>query len=103
MVIVPQCFWIEAIGRIVRPQETAGSTDHFRRMDLTTRTLSAEDQAARLAARTNYLSAVEDWVRTGRHALDAATARTKLPVITADMAVADRNFRLRVFLVRARG
>jgi len=101
MVNVPQSVWIDEAGVIVRPPETAGSTDHFRRMDLTTRTLSAEDQAARLAARTNYLSAVEDWVRTGRHALDAATARTRLPVITADMAVADANFRLGVFLIRA--
>jgi AhpC/TSA family len=100
MVNVPQCVWIDEAGRIVRPPENAGSTDHFRRMDLTTRTLSAEDQAARLASRARYLDAVADWVRTGKHALDADTARAKLPHITQDMALADALFRLGVWLRR---
>ena len=39
MVNVPQAVWIDEAGRIVRPPETAGSTDHFRLMDRTTRTL----------------------------------------------------------------
>ena len=51
LVNVPQAIWIDEQGRIARPPETAGSTDHFRRMDLTTRTMSPEDQAERLAAR----------------------------------------------------
>jgi hypothetical protein len=100
MVNVPQSVWIDEAGRIVRGPETAGSTDHFRRMDLATRTLASEDQAARLAARAAYLAAVADWVRTGRHALDAGTAREKLPAITADMALADAHFRLGVWLRR---
>jgi hypothetical protein len=100
MVNVPQCVWIDESGRIVRPPETAGSTDHFRRMDLVTRTMSADDQAARTAARDAYLDAVRDWVRTGQHALDTDKAREKLPVITADMALADANFRLGVWLRR---
>ena len=58
LVNVPQAVWIDEEGRIVRPPETAGSTDHFRRMDLTTRTMSPEDQAARLRAREDYLNAV---------------------------------------------
>ena len=100
MVNVPQCVWIDEAGRIVRPPETAGSTDHFRRMDLATRTMSDEDQAARWAARAAYLDAVRDWVRTGRYALDADAARAKLPVISADMALADAYFRLGVWLRR---
>jgi hypothetical protein len=100
MVNVPQCVWIDEAGRIVRPPETAGSTDHFRRMDPVTRTMSADDQTARTAARSAYLDAVRDWVRTGRHALDADKAREKLPVITADMALADAYFRLGVWLRR---
>jgi len=100
MVNVPQCVWIDEAGHIVRPPETAGSTDHFRRMDPVTRTLSAEDQAARAGARTAYLDAVRDWVRTGRHALDADYARRKLPRITPDMALADANFRLGIWLRR---
>jgi hypothetical protein len=100
MVNVPQCVWIDETGRIVRPPETAGSTDHFRRMDLATRTMSAEDQAARLATRAAYLAAVADWVRTGRHALPRDEARAKLPRITPDMALADACFRLGVWLRR---
>ena len=100
MVNVPQCVWIDEAGRIVRPPENAGSTDHFRRMDLTTRTLSDQDQAARLASRASYLDAVADWVRTGKHALDVDTARGKLPRITPDMALADALFRLGVWLRR---
>jgi hypothetical protein len=30
LVNVPQAVWIDEQGRIVRPPETAGSTDHFR-------------------------------------------------------------------------
>ena len=100
MVNVPQCVWIDEAGHIVRPAETAGSTDHFRRMDPVTRTLSPENQAARAAARTAYLDAVRDWVRTGNHALDANHARRKLPRITPDMALADANFRLGIWLRR---
>ena len=100
MVNVPQCVWIDEAGRIVRPPETAGSTDHFRRMDPVTRTMSADDQAARGAARSAYLDAVRDWVRTGRHALDTDAAREKLPVVTDSMALADACFRLGVWLRR---
>ena len=75
MVNVPQAVWIDETGRIVRPPENAGSTDHFRLMDRTTRTLAPEHQAARLAARSAYLDAVRDWVLTGKHALRADDAR----------------------------
>ena len=100
MVNVPQCVWIDEAGRIVRPPENAGSTDHFRRMDLATRTLKPEDQAARDAARAAYMEAVREWVRTGRHALEAGQAQAKLPEITDDMALAEANFRLGIWLRR---
>src|SRR6476661_7958399 len=58
LVNVPQAIWIDEHGMIARPPETAGSTDHFRRMDLKTKTMSSEDQAERLAARQSYLDAV---------------------------------------------
>ena len=69
MVNVPQCVWIDERGVIVRPPETAGSTDHFRKMDLTTRTLAPELLAERNAARTAYLNAVRTWIRTGKLSL----------------------------------
>ncbi len=58
LVNVPQAIWIDEQGTIVRPPETAGSTDHFRRMDLKTRTMSPKDQEERLAARMAYMDAV---------------------------------------------
>src|SRR6478672_6629315 len=98
LVNVPQAVWIDEEGRIVRPPETAGSTDHFRRMDLETRTMSAEDQAERLAVRQAYIDAVREWVRTGRHALAADVARARLPRVTPEIAEAHARFRLGVWL-----
>src|SRR6185295_10741371 len=98
LVNVPQAVWIDEQGRIVRPTETAGSTDHFRRMDLTTRTMAPDDMAARLAARAKYLDAVKDCVTSGKHALDAAAARRKLPKITPEIARAHMLFRLGAWL-----
>jgi len=100
MVNVPQAVWIDEEGRIARPTETAGSTDHFRRMDLATRTLAPADQAARLAARQVYYDALRDWVLHGEHALDAASARAKLPEITPETALAHAHFRLATYLHR---
>jgi hypothetical protein len=100
MVNVPQAVWIDEAGRIVRPPENAGSTDHFRLMDRTTRTLAPQHQAARLAARTAYLDAVRDWVLTGRHALPADAAARRLPRITPEVALAQAHFRLGVWLRR---
>jgi len=76
MVNVPQCVWIDEEGRIVRPPEAAGSTDHFRRMDRTTRTIKPEDRVERDAARQLYLDAVRDWVLTGKHALPGDAVRS---------------------------
>src|SRR4029079_11616255 len=89
-------------GHIVRPPENAGSTDHFRMMDRTTRTLAPEHQEARLAARTAYLDAVRDWVLTGRYALPTDAAMARLPQITPNIALAHAHFRLGVWL-RQRG
>jgi hypothetical protein len=102
LVNVPQAIWIDEQGRIARPPETAGSTDHFRRMDLKTRTMTAEDQAERLAARQTYLDAVRAWVSTGAHALPADRARASLPKVTPEIAEARARFRLGLWL-RANG
>jgi hypothetical protein len=100
MVNVPQAVWIDEAGRIARPPENAGSTDHFRLMDRATRTLAPEHQAARQSARTAYLDAVRDWVLTGRYALPADTASRRLPRITPEIAVAQAHFRLGAWLRR---
>jgi hypothetical protein len=98
LVNVPQAVWIDEKGTIARPPETAGSTDHFRRMDLKTRTMSPEDQAARLAARQAYLDAVRAWVNAGTHALPENQARAGLPKVTPEIAEARARFRLGVWL-----
>jgi hypothetical protein len=100
MVNVPQAVWIDEAARIVRPPETAGSTDHFRLMDRTARTLAPEHQAARQDARTAYLNAVKDWVLTGKHTLTTDAARRALPRITPEIARAQAHFRLGVWLRR---
>jgi hypothetical protein len=100
MVNVPQSVWIDEQGHIVRPPETAGSTDHFRQMDLTTRTLAPELQEARAAARAAYLDAVKAWVVSGKYALDAQTAAARLPRLTPEIALAHAHFRLGVWLRR---
>ncbi len=102
LVNVPQAIWIDEKGMIVRPPETAGSTDHFRRMDLKTRTMSPKDQEERLAARQAYLDAVRAWVTAGRYALPSDKARAGLPKVTPQMAEARARFRLGVWL-RAHG
>lgn len=101
MVNVPQCVWINEQGQVVRGPEATGSTDHFRKMDLTTRTLAPELTAARNHARQNYMDAVRDWVRTGRHALPEDAARAALPKMTPDIALAHAHFRLGVWLHRS--
>ncbi len=100
MVNVPQAVWIDEAGRVVRPAENAGSTDHWRRRDPATGTMSPADQAARLAARQRYLDAVRDWVLTGRYALDGDAARRAQPRITPEIAQAAAHFRLGVWLRR---
>ncbi len=98
LVNVPQAIWIDEQGMIARPPETAGSTDHFRRMDLKTRTMAPEDQVARQAARDAYMQAIRDWVTTGKHALPADDARAGLPKVTPRIAEARARFRLGVWL-----
>src|SRR5262245_53165018 len=95
---VPRAAWIDEDGRIVRPPETAGSTDHFRNMDPVALTMTPADQAARDAGKAFYVDAVKQWVTTGRHALDPSAAREKLRRITAEIALAHAHFRLGVWL-----
>lgn len=98
LVNVPQAIWIDEQGKIVRPPETAGSTDHFRRMDLKTRTMAPKDQEERQAARQAYMDAVRAWVNTGKHALPADSVRANLPAVTPQIAEARARFRLGLWL-----
>jgi AhpC/TSA family len=97
LVNVPQAMWIDEQGRIVRPPETAGSTDGFRAMDRKTFAMPAEAIAERNRVKTLYATAVRDWVQHGpasANALDEAKAAAKLLVPDATVAEAHARFRL---------
>ena len=98
MVNVPNAVWIDERGRIVRPSETAGSSDAFRtQLDRTTKQMSADGLAERERRRTEYFDAVRDWARKGdasAYALSAADARRRVPSVTSEHVLAAANFRL---------
>jgi AhpC/TSA family len=103
IVNVPQAVWIDEVGRIVRPAEAAGAYEGFRKMNRSTREMPAEAARLTAQARTTYLDAIRDWVRSGarsEHAFTAEQARAHLPAITADVATAQAMFRLGQALLR---
>jgi hypothetical protein len=83
MVNVPTAVWIDEEGRIVRPNEMAFADNRwieYTKFDMTV-----------------YLDAVRDWARRGAqspYALDAKARRERLPLPTAEHALAAATFRL---------
>jgi hypothetical protein len=106
VVNVSSAVWIDEAGRIVRPAETAGSSDAFRtELDRTTKQMSARGIAARERIQRAYLDALRDWAVTGSaspYALSPAAARRRLPLPSEEHALAAANFRLGQYL-HARG
>jgi hypothetical protein len=106
VVNVPEAVWIDESGRIVRPTETAGSSDAFRtQLDRTTKQMSAEGLAERERVRGAYLHALRDWAASGSgsaYALSEDAARRRLPLHADAHAWAAANFRLGQYL-HARG
>ena len=103
LVNVPQAIWIDESGRIVRPPETAGSTDGFRSMDRTRFTLPDEVVAERNRIKALYLDALRDWAQRGaqsRHALNEATVVARLKPAEPAIAIAHAHFRLGQHLLR---
>jgi hypothetical protein len=102
MVNVPNAVWIDEAGQIVRPAETAGSSDSFRtHLDRTTKQMSAEGLAERARTRTEYFDAVRDWARRGAaspYALPEDQARRRLSTLTDDHVLAAASFRLGQYL-----
>jgi tetratricopeptide (TPR) repeat protein len=102
MVNVPQAVWIDERGHIVRPTETAGVTDDFRQMDVTTFAMPQAEREHAAAARARYLDAIRDWVAKGpasEYVLGTKAARERTPRFTADVALAHANFRLGRYLI----
>ena len=106
VVNVSSAVWIDEAGRIVRPTETAGTSDAFRtELDRTTKQMSALGMAERERVRGAYLNALRDWAVTGSaspYALSEAAARRRLPLPAEEHALAAANFRLGQYL-HARG
>jgi AhpC/TSA family len=102
VVNVSSAVWIDEAGRIVRPAETAGTSDAFRtELDRTTKQMSARGMAERERVRGAYLNALRDWSVGGpasRYALTEAGARRRLPLPTEEHALAAANFRLGQYL-----
>jgi tetratricopeptide (TPR) repeat protein len=99
---VPNAVWIDETGRIVRPSETAGSSDSFRtQLDRTTKQMSADGLAERERMRNAYFDAERDWVTKGAasaFALSSDDARRRLPVFTDEHVLAAAHFRLGQYL-----
>ena len=103
MVNVPQAVWIDETGRIVRPTESAGAYEGFRRMNRATHEVPADVAQVNADAKATYVAAILDWVERGaasEHVFDGAGARAHLPAVTADMARAHTAFRLAQYLLR---
>ena len=103
IVNVPQAVWIDEAGRIVRPTETAGSSDAFRSIDRSTGALAPELAQASQQRKAAYLAAVRDWARQGpasAHALPAPQAAARVPAPSAAQAEAHAWFLLGQQLLR---
>jgi hypothetical protein len=62
---VPMAVWIDEEGRMVRPPEPAGVSDHFRSMDPETFKIPDNDATALVDNRDRYVDALKDWVTNG--------------------------------------
>lgn len=97
LVNVPQAVWIDETGRMVRPPETAGSSDGFKGRDPVTNTLPEAVIERRARLKKAYFDAARDWARNGaasRHALSETEVRRRLQVPDAAIAEAHARFRL---------
>jgi hypothetical protein len=103
MVNVPQAVWIDERGMVVRPTESAGAYEGFRKMDRATRQVPEDVARISAQAKATYLDAIRDWVINGAaspHALTGDRARAKVPLTTAEIARAHVAFRLGQHLIR---
>jgi len=106
LVNVPQAVWIDETGRMVRPPESAGSTDGFNQRDKQTNALPEEVIARRARLKTEYFDAVRDWAlkgATSRYVMRPDEVLKRLQVPDAGIAEAHARFRLGQLLMREGG
>jgi tetratricopeptide (TPR) repeat protein len=103
LVNVPQAIWIDETGHMVRPPETAGSTDGFRQMDRVKFTLPDSVIAERNRLKSLYLDAIRDWVEKGPdsvHVLSPEQIQARLATQDPAIAKAHAWFRLGQYLMQ---
>lgn len=101
MVNVPQSVWIDENGRIVRPTEIAGSHDGWRSMNREDLSMPEKSAAIVAKAQETYVNAVRDWAKNGaasKHAFSEAQVRAHMNLPSAEVALANANFRLGRYL-----
>lgn len=101
---VPEATWIDEQGRIVRPPETAGAYEAFRKMDFAKGTMPPDEAEKRETARRVYYDALRDWVAKGaesRFAMKPGDARKHLARPTPESALGHAHFRLGAYLLKA--
>ena len=94
--------WIDETGRIVRPVESAGVTEGFRRMNRSTGEVPDAVTTHTQPVKSVYHDALRDWVSRGEasdHALDAAQVRARLKLPTDDVMTAHAAFTLGQYLI----
>ena len=65
MTNVPQAVWIDEAGNIVRPVESAGTSDMVPHMDRATFEIPDDIAARGIGIRDAYVEALRDWARNG--------------------------------------
>ena len=103
MVNVPQAVWIDEQGRVARPTETGGSIDILREFDVEAGGFTPEAMQRAQMAKATYLDAVKDWAINGsssRFAFDPEQARSHVPTMSDDVALAHAKFQLGQYLAR---
>ena len=101
IVNVPMAVWIDERGHIVRPAESAGACDAFRKLNLADFSIPPDAAAQAKAARTSYFDAIRDWVINGgksAYALPDNEARGRVAGLSEQDARANTLFRLGQYL-----
>lgn len=101
MVNVPQGVWIDEQGRIVRPPESAGTSDMVRHMNRETFEIPDAPVAEGVAVRNTYVEALKDWVKHGaasRYALTPDEVRKRMRGPSQDEVLAANHVRLGRYL-----
>jgi len=101
MTNVPTAVWIDERGNIMRPTETAGTSDGFRSMDRATFKMKAEAIQQVKTLRNAYVDAIRDWVAKGdqsQFVLSPEEIRRRLDAPLNVDPVATANFRIGEYL-----